>query len=70
MDQNQAKEYLRQIPGVDAVLQMEAVQDALCRHPRKLVLDAIHEELVETRKRILQSPGLHRRWISPSLPAR
>jgi len=57
MDENQAKEYLRQIPGVDAVLQMEAVRDALSRHPRKLVLDAIREELDETRKLILQSPG-------------
>jgi L-seryl-tRNA(Ser) seleniumtransferase len=57
MGENQAKEYLRQIPGVDAVLQMEAVRDALSRHPRKLVLDAIREELDETRKRIMQSPG-------------
>jgi L-seryl-tRNA(Ser) seleniumtransferase len=57
MGQNQAKEFLRQIPGVDALLQMEAVRDALSRHPRKLVLDAIREELDETRKRILQTPG-------------
>jgi L-seryl-tRNA(Ser) seleniumtransferase len=57
MNENQAKQYLRQIPGVDAVLQMEAVRVALCRHPRKLVLDAIREELDETRKRILESPG-------------
>src|SRR5208283_2652303 len=57
MDENQAKEYLRQIPGVDAVLQMEAVRDALSRHPRKLVLDAIREELDENRNRILQSHG-------------
>jgi len=57
MDENQAKEYLRQIPGVDAVLQMEAVRDALSRHPRKLILDAIREELDENRNRILQSHG-------------
>ena len=57
MDENQAKEFLRQIPGVDALLQMEAVQNALSRHPRKLVLDAIREELDETRKRILQPHG-------------
>ncbi len=57
MSENQAKEFLRQIPGVDALLQMEAVLDALSRHPRKLVLDAIREELEETRKRILQAPG-------------
>ena len=57
MGENQAKQYLRQIPGVDAVLQMEAVRVALSRHPRKLVLDAIREELDETRKQILESPG-------------
>jgi L-seryl-tRNA(Ser) seleniumtransferase len=57
MGKNQAKQYLRQIPGVDAVLQMEAVRVALSRHPRKLVLDAIREELDETRKQILESPG-------------
>src|SRR5208283_180336 len=57
MGENQAKEYLRQIPGVDAVLQMEAVRDALSRHPRKLVMDAIREELDENRNRILQSHG-------------
>ena len=57
MGENQTKELLRQIPGVDALLQMEAVQNALSRHPRKLVLDAIREELDETRKLILQTPG-------------
>jgi L-seryl-tRNA(Ser) seleniumtransferase len=56
MGENQAREFLRQIPGVDAVLEMEALQDALSRHPRKVVLDAIREELDETRKRILQAP--------------
>jgi L-seryl-tRNA(Ser) seleniumtransferase len=57
MTDNQAKESLRQIPGVDTLLQMEPVRDALLRHPRKLVLDAIREELDETRKRILQTAG-------------
>ncbi len=56
MSENQAKEFLRQIPGVDVILEMEALQDALSRHPRKVVLDAIREELDETRKRILQAP--------------
>lgn len=57
MGEKQTKELLRKIPGVDSLLQMEAVMDALSRHPRKLVLDAIREELDETRKRILQSPA-------------
>jgi L-seryl-tRNA(Ser) seleniumtransferase len=57
MGDNQAKEFLRQIPGVDAILQMEAIRDALSRHPRKVVLDAIREELDETRNTILQAPG-------------
>ncbi|MGC9964940.1 MAG: L-seryl-tRNA(Sec) selenium transferase [Syntrophobacteraceae bacterium] len=56
MGENQAKEFLRQIPGVDVLLEMEALRDVLSRHPRKVVLDAIREELDETRKRILQAP--------------
>ena len=57
MGENLTKDLLRQIPGVDAMLQMEAVQNALSRHPRKLVLDAVREELDETRKLILEVPG-------------
>jgi L-seryl-tRNA(Ser) seleniumtransferase len=56
MGQNQAKEFLRQIPGVDAILEMEKLQQALSRHPRKLILDAIRIELEQTRKKILQAP--------------
>ncbi len=59
MGENQAKELLRQIPGVDAVLQMDAVRDALSRHPRRIVLDAIREELEAARKRILQRAQPH-----------
>ena len=59
MGENQAQELLRQIPGVDAVLQMEAVREALSRHPRSIVLEAIREELGEVRQRILHSPGPH-----------
>ena len=59
MGDSQAKDFLKQIPGVDAVLQMEGVRDALSRHPRRVVLDAIREELDEVRKRILQSGGPH-----------
>ncbi len=57
MGENQTRELLRQIPGVDVLLQMEAVRNALSQHPRKLVLDAIHEQLAETRKLILQPTG-------------
>ncbi len=56
MGENLTKDLLRQIPGVDATLQMDAVQNALSLHPRKLVLDAVREVLDETRKLILQSP--------------
>ncbi len=54
MSEKTVKEFLRQIPGVDALLQTPGVQDALGRHPRKLVLDAIREVLEETRKKILR----------------
>jgi L-seryl-tRNA(Ser) seleniumtransferase len=57
--ENQAQELLRQIPGVDALLQMEAVREALSRHPRSIVLEAIREELGEVRQRLLHSPGPH-----------
>ena len=57
MGENLTRDLLRQIPGVDAMLQTEAVQNALSRHPRKLVLDAVREELEETRKLILQTQG-------------
>lgn len=57
MGENQAKEFLRQIPGVDTVLEMDAVRDALSRHPRSIVLEAIREELDKVRKRILQTSG-------------
>ncbi len=54
MDEKNAKQLLRQIPGVDTLLEMEAVLDALSRHPRKLVLDAIREQLDATRQQILK----------------
>jgi L-seryl-tRNA(Ser) seleniumtransferase len=55
MAENSIKESLRKIPGVDALLQTQAIQDALSRHPRRLVLDAVREVLEDTRKQILQS---------------
>ncbi len=54
MAENQARQFLKQIPGVDAVLQMQVVREALSRYPRSIVLDAIREELDTIRKNILQ----------------
>jgi L-seryl-tRNA(Ser) seleniumtransferase len=70
MGEELLKQLLRQIPGVDTLLQTTVVRDALSRHPRKLVLDAIHEELEETRKRILQAPESVQGLIDPSEIAR
>jgi L-seryl-tRNA(Ser) seleniumtransferase len=67
MGENEAKDLLRQIPAVDVLLQEEAVRDALSRHPRKLVLDAIREELDETRKRILHTTGSLSAMDTPEL---
>jgi L-seryl-tRNA(Ser) seleniumtransferase len=55
MGEKSQRESLRQIPGVDALLQTQAIQDALSRHPRRLVLDAIRETLEDTRKQLLQA---------------
>ncbi|MEM5787797.1 MAG: L-seryl-tRNA(Sec) selenium transferase, partial [Syntrophobacteraceae bacterium] len=58
MDQSRVNEILRQIPGVDAVLQLGPIQDALLRHPRKLVLEAIRIVLDATRQAILHGEGI------------
>lgn len=50
------QDILRRLPSVDALLQTEALQEALNRHPRKLVLDAIHQILDAKRQRILAGP--------------
>jgi L-seryl-tRNA(Ser) seleniumtransferase len=55
MADNSARESLRQIPGVDALLQTKAIQEALGRHPRRIVLNSIREVLENTRKGILQT---------------
>ena len=51
-----AHEILRRLPGVDTLLQTEAVQTALTRHPRSLVLESIRQVLDTKRKRILDRP--------------
>lgn len=74
MGEKSARELLRQIPGVDALLQTGPVEGALERHPRKLVLDAIREVLDERRRQILQapeaSPGLDRQDLARSVAER
>jgi len=66
MDPSSPQDILRQIPGVDAILQMAPIQDALSRHPRKLVLEGIREVLDETRKRILRGEQTGAKDIDPS----
>lgn len=51
-----AQEILRRLPGVDTLLQTEAVQAALTRHPRTLVLESIRQVLDAKRKRVLDRP--------------
>ena len=74
MGENQAKEFLRQIPGVDSLLLMDSVQEILLRHPRKLVLDAVREVLEETRKQILADaacfPGIDPQALARSVAER
>jgi L-seryl-tRNA(Ser) seleniumtransferase len=56
MDGIPLQDILRQIPSVDALLQTEAVQEALQRHPRKVVLEAIRLVLDQTRAKLLREP--------------
>lgn len=59
MDRSSAKELLRLIPSVDAMLQTDPIPEALSMHPRKLVLDAVRQVLDEARERLLkgEEPG-------------
>jgi L-seryl-tRNA(Ser) seleniumtransferase len=50
------QDVLRRVPSVDALLQMEAIQEVLAAQPRKLVLEAIRQVLDEKRKRIREDP--------------
>jgi L-seryl-tRNA(Ser) seleniumtransferase len=52
------QEKLRQIPSVEHVLQLEGVQEALSRHPRKMVLASIRHVLEQKRKLLLEEPEL------------
>lgn len=70
MSDKSVNELLRQIPGVDSLLQAGAVQDALAHNPRKLVLEAIRQVLDETRKRILQGEGAESETAMQDLPGK
>ncbi len=56
MTENDLQAYLRSLPGVDQLLQSEAMSEALEHHPRSLVLKAIRQVLEEKRREILDRP--------------
>jgi L-seryl-tRNA(Ser) seleniumtransferase len=48
------QEKLRQIPSVENLLQVDAIQEALTRYPRRLVLSSIRYVLEQKRRRFLE----------------
>lgn len=50
------QDILRHLPGVDTLLQADAIQAALTRHPRSLILESIRQILNAKRRRILEHP--------------
>lgn len=54
MTRTSPQDLLRRLPSVDALLQADAVREALSRHPRSLVLDSIRQVLEATRKQLLE----------------
>ena len=54
------QERLRQIPSVENLLQLEGIQEALSRHPRRLVLASIRHVLEQKRKLLLEEAELAR----------
>jgi L-seryl-tRNA(Ser) seleniumtransferase len=52
------QERLRRIPSVENLLQLEGIQEALSRHPRKLILASIRHVLEQKRKLLLEDPEL------------
>lgn len=58
MSKTSMQDLLRRLPSVDALLQADAVREALDRHPRRLVLDCIRQVLETTRQRLIEgAPG-------------
>lgn len=56
MPKTSVQNLLRRIPGVDILLQEEALVSALTIHPRKLVIDSIRGVLDDIRADLLNSP--------------
>lgn len=56
MTRSIAQELLRKLPGVDFLLQQEALQEALSNQPRKLVVESIRQVLADKRQLILTEP--------------
>ncbi|GKT08250.1 L-seryl-tRNA(Sec) selenium transferase [Desulforhabdus sp. TSK] len=57
MANTSVQDLLRKLPGVDALLQLEPLREALTQHPRKLLLESIRHVLEEQRQRILDPKG-------------
>jgi L-seryl-tRNA(Ser) seleniumtransferase len=52
------QERLRHIPSVENLLQLEGIQEALSRHPRRLILASIRHVLEQKRKLLLEQTDL------------
>ncbi len=66
------QETLRKLPSVDALLQLDAIRDALASHPRRLVVDSVRHVLDETRKGLIKREAIEmdlapERFIEPIL---
>ncbi len=67
MSKTGAREHLRRLPSVDALLQTEAIRDAVERYPRRLVLESIRHTLDSVRKRLLEDhEAFHERDLDVS----
>lgn len=56
MTSSRVETILRQLPGVDALLQLPPIQQALARHPRKLVVASTRHILDKKRQRLTAHP--------------
>ena len=56
MTGHSVQERLRQIPSVENLLQLTTIQEALTRHPRRLMLANIRHVLEEKRKLLIEEP--------------
>lgn len=52
-----SQEMLRRLPGVDRLLQVDVVREALARHPRRLVLESVRLVVKSKRREILDDPA-------------